>query len=276
MASASKWQEFLKTVQNPDALTIDEKKRWNQIVGASSGEPGQPGFSYGKFTNLSSDQAIQDYKTAYEEANAANEARYQAGLGKLTGLESLYALGGGFGTGQLADIEAQKRKDVAAGTQSLVRSGLANTTIMSALPKAWEQDVGSRARLSLADLQTSKYAGAVGQTVDFMERKTEAAPDPSLYANMLQAASVGDVGGSSYSYGANKATPVPATPQFSTGYNTAVTSAYVNPVQSWTARQGAAIQEKSLAAKKQRDAIRAATEAAAFTKRKVAYESKYN
>lgn len=273
MASATQWNDFLKTVANPDNFTLAEKKAWNAIVDASWGQIGKAGVSYGKFTNLAAQEELEtaetEYKTAVEEANAANEARYQAGLGKLKTAEDIYAPGGGWGTGYLEQLEKQKKKDVASGTQALVSSGLANTTMRAALPQAWEGNVGEAARLNLSDLQTTRYTGALADTASFMARKTEAIPDMTLYANLLQSASVGSPTGTTRTSSSYAATPTPAQPtQPIQPVQPATTGWSGSPTQL---KQAAMLAEKGVVAK----AAEAAAQVAAKAKAKAAYDKKY-
>jgi hypothetical protein len=130
------------------------------------------------------------YQTAMDKANKANEARYQEMLGKYKNIENIYSPTGTFGQGQLAQIETQKQRDIASGMQGLVSSGMANTTVATGLPSAWEANVGSQARLNLADLQNQRYAEALGGTAGAIERRTDVQPDLGQYANLVQAANM--------------------------------------------------------------------------------------
>ena len=278
MASATQWKEFLATVANPDNLTVAEKQRWNAIVDASWGQIGTAGVSYGKFENLEAQTQLEtaetEYKAAVEKANLANETRYQEGLGKFKTAEDIYAPGGSFGTGYLAQLEKQKVKDVASGTQSLVSSGLANTTVRAALPQAWESNVGEAARLNLADLQTTRYTGALANTADYMANKTEAIPDMTLYANLLQSASIGSPTGvtrvaAPAATQATAYTAAPATPAAgTTGTTPQSTGWFGSPTQL---KQAEMIKAKGMAAK----AAREAAQAAALQKAKTKYQSSY-
>jgi hypothetical protein len=131
------------------------------------------------------------YQNAMDSANAANEARYAEGKGKYGQIEDIYKPGGSFGAGQLAQIDSQKQRDVASGMQSLVGSGMANTTVAASLPQAWEQNVGSQARLNLADTQAQRYAGALEGSAGFIERRTDQAPNMAQYADLTSQASMG-------------------------------------------------------------------------------------
>ncbi len=131
------------------------------------------------------------FEDAQRKANEANEARYQEGLGKFGQVEDMYKPGGSWGAGMSAQIESQKGRDVASGMQNLVSSGMGNTTVAASLPQAWEQNVGSQARLNLADLQGERYASALGNTAGFIERRTDAAPDMGQYADLVAQSSMG-------------------------------------------------------------------------------------
>lgn len=157
-------------------------------AGAGGAAPGGTP-STGAGTNL-----VDYFIKAMEEANQANQARYEEGLGLLEQSAGLYAPGGGFGAGALADIERAKGKDIASATQSLVSSGLYGTTIAAGLPKKYEEEVSGPARLRVEDIRKERYAGALGQKAGFIERRTDKGPEMGLFASLMQGASSGPTG----------------------------------------------------------------------------------
>ncbi|KKK65994.1 hypothetical protein LCGC14_2968540, partial [marine sediment metagenome] len=152
---------------------------------------------------------LAQFQQQADEANAMNEQRYQEGMNLWNQIISQYQPGGGFGAGYESQIETAKTKDVAKGAQSLVSSGLMNTTTAAGLSKQWESDVGSQARLNLQDLRSTRLSEAMSGKAGFIERREDIPPDPSVMANLALGAMSGPGGGmipSSYSAGGS-ATP---------------------------------------------------------------------
>lgn len=147
----------------------------------------------GKIVGGSSGNAWQ---TAADKANAANEKRYEEAKGIYQGIAETYAPGGTFGQGALATFERQKTRDISSASQSLVDSGLYNTTVTAGLDKKYEEEVGNPFRLNLEDVRMQRYGEAQAGLAGLVERRTDQAPDPNLYANLQQGASSG--GGQSY------------------------------------------------------------------------------
>lgn len=180
--------------------------------------------------------AYQDAISAREKANIANEKRYSQGMGIFDQLLKMYSPGGQFGKGFEAQIERTKEKDVASGAQSLVSSGLYNTTGTAGLGKAWEEDVGQPARLKLEDLRMGRYGDALTQKAGFIERREDIGPSDELFSQIGQAqgyASAPSSGGSSY--GAYK--PLPSLSWGSSGPSY---SPGKSPVQQNLAKRNAA------------------------------------
>jgi hypothetical protein len=128
---------------------------------------------------------------AQKKANAANEKRYSEAKGIYEGISAQYAPGGKFQAGALASFERQKLRDMATANQSLVSSGLFNTTIAAGLPSKYEEEVGTPFRLNLEDIRMQRYGEAQTNLAGLIERREDVAPDPSLYANLMQGASSG-------------------------------------------------------------------------------------
>jgi hypothetical protein len=82
--------------------------------------------------------------------------------------KAMYAPGGAYGKGLEAKLERGATKSVAAGTQSLVSSGLASTSMGAGLRKQYEEEVASPAR---ADLE-SRRAQAIS-SLDVMGAQME-------------------------------------------------------------------------------------------------------
>ena len=166
------------------------------------------------------------FTQAMNEANAANEARYQQGMGIYENIAGMFGPGSTYGQGQTAMLEQQKTQDVASAKQHMAGSGLWNTTVAAAIPQAWEANVGMPGRLNIEDMRMGRYAGALEGMAGFIERRTDQGPDMGLFANLMAGASQGPGGyGSTQmpSYGGGGATQTGAQPHIGAsggaGYN---------------------------------------------------------
>ncbi len=136
------------------------------------------------------------------KANLANQKRYEEMTAIFDEQLELHKPGGSFGAGFTAELESTKRKDVASGAQSLVGAGLYGTTTTAGLGQAWESNVGSKARLGLQDLRTSRYAGALKDKAGAIERVEDTGPDYNTIAqlaNQFGQGGGGSGGGGNYS-----------------------------------------------------------------------------
>ena len=156
-------------------------------------QPGQPGTATGGAPSSTTD-LIGQFQGQQDLANQANEARYGQMMNMYDQILGVYGPGGGFGAGFLSDLERTKQQDVAQATQSLASSGLYGTTRTAGLGAQWEQQVGSQARLNLADQLAQRYTGALGQKAEAVERREDVAPDPALMANLVTGAEAGPGG----------------------------------------------------------------------------------
>lgn len=131
---------------------------------------------------------IKQFTQSQQESRAANEAREreiralnQQGIAQ-------FSPGGSFGRGFLEQIERQKTNTIAQQTQGLVSSGLSNTTLGGNLGAQFEQNVGTPARLQLADVQAQRLSQARGTQAGFIERIQDVGPDPALLSNLVSQA----------------------------------------------------------------------------------------
>ena len=126
------------------------------------------------------------FQAAQTRANQANLARYKEGIGLYDQMITNWGKGGGFVKGAEATLERTKKKDMASGMQSLVSSGLVNTTMSAGLGKKWEEEVGAPARLNIADVAGQRLMQAQREKAGFIERRTDSGPDPSMVSSLMQ------------------------------------------------------------------------------------------
>jgi len=104
---------------------------------------------------------IASFQSAMDEANAANEERYQQGMGIYDEMIEMFQPGGGYGEGAAAYYGQAKEQAKASNIQELTSSGMANLTSGGGFEKSYEQDVGVPFWLNLNDMQMQALAGAM-------------------------------------------------------------------------------------------------------------------
>jgi len=112
---------------------------------------------------------------ATEKARKANEKRYQEALGLTDQMMALY--GPDFQKGAEAELARAKRQSVDQGMNALIQSGLGATGGAASLATAWEQSVGSEARLKLEDLIAQNKAAALQAKINVIASKEDLYPD---------------------------------------------------------------------------------------------------
>lgn len=120
---------------------------------------------------------------AQEDANAANERRYQQGMAIYDEIINRYSPGGSFGEASLSQLMGQKKRDIGKETQSLISSGLYGTTTTTGLPTKWEAEVGAPSRLRLEDIQMERLSQAQLGKAGFIERREDVGPSYSDLIN---------------------------------------------------------------------------------------------
>lgn len=130
-----------------------------------------------------------------DKANAANEQRYSQLLGLYDRIASTYQPGGVLEQAFTSQLERTKSRDVGKATQSLVSSGLANTTRATNLPMSWEEEVGQQSRLNLQALMADKLAGSLAGKAGVIERREDIGPDYGLIASLVMQGSSAPSGG---------------------------------------------------------------------------------
>ena len=126
-------------------------------------------------------------RKATEEARAANEKRYQEALGLTDQMMALY--GPDFQKGAEAELVRAKQQSVDQGMNALIQSGLGATGGAASLATAWEQSVGSEARLKLEDLIAQNKAAALQSKINVIASKEDMYPDyAQIYSGAAGAA----------------------------------------------------------------------------------------
>ncbi len=163
-------------------------------VGGSFGENPEKGMSRYTRTipNAASSQAsyqniIDTITKLQEETNTKNKVRETEVRGIMDEIIGLYRAGGGFGQGVEASLEQERTKTMAAGTQSLISSGLYNTTQQAGLAGKFAEEVAMPTRAKLEDLRMDKLSSALGQKAQFVTDITDTQPDYRLLAGLMQA-----------------------------------------------------------------------------------------
>ncbi len=135
-------------------------------------------------------QTIMDeYEAAQAKAREATAAREAEIRGLYDEIIGRYGPEGSFGKGYEAQLERQKTREVAAGGQALVSSGLYGTTQLAGLGKKFEEEVGAPARLKLEDIRAERLSQAQIGKAGFVERIEDIYPDYAMMAKLMAQAS---------------------------------------------------------------------------------------
>lgn len=131
-------------------------------------------------------QLAQQTSAAISRTNAATKERETESRGLLDQIIGLYRQGGGFGKGVESSLERERTQTLATGGQSLVSSGMYNTTQLAGLSTQFAENVAAPTRLKLEDMRMDRLAGALGQKSSFVEGISNEQPDYRLLAQLLQ------------------------------------------------------------------------------------------
>jgi len=137
-------------------------------------------------------QIISQLQAAQDQANAANETRYQ---------EALTTLRGGFGRSEelIRDIGGTAARRIATGTQRLGASlrqdltsrGLGSTTILAAVQRG-VQEQGEEQMLAVDEARRTALSGlqerAAGSISNLIASRFDQGPDAGLYSQLLSQA----------------------------------------------------------------------------------------
>jgi hypothetical protein len=154
------------------------------------------GASTGLGTN---NPIIAAYEAAYNRARAANESRYNDILGQYKERYSrIMGTLATTGAQELSDTQEAWARRQAATSAGLAERGLSNTTIAPTMAAGNTRELTAdlaRRRDAQALARTGTDASLSGDTLQFMERRTDAYPDLSAYVGLLQAMQQGGGGG---------------------------------------------------------------------------------
>lgn len=161
---------YMSSVMAESALGIPQKKRY------VSGQPQQQ--------QLNIQSLLTQYQEAETQARAENLKKYEQAMALAEKGVARFQPGGAFEKAGLAQIEAAKVKGVGAETQKLVSAGLYGSTMGAGVERAWEEDVGAKARLTLESILQEKLTGAERFKTGVIERREDPYPN---YAALMQA-----------------------------------------------------------------------------------------
>jgi hypothetical protein len=139
------------------------------------------------------------YQKKTDEANAANEKRYNEGLGLYDQMVAGYK-NPGYGQGTRDQINQRQKQDTASGMQSLVNSGLYNSTIAPTVAQA-ASEAAQRSMNDLNDQITQNVNSALSQKAQFIANRNDVGPDLGNMANIISQIGEGAYGGNGTSSG---------------------------------------------------------------------------
>lgn len=147
---------------------------------------------------------IKQLQAAQNQANDANIQRYNEGLAELNSgrasmrqyYEKAQGLVQDIGASALQDVERGSERAFAQGRQSLISSGLSNTTLTANLARGTEED-RQRAALRVEEQVAQQQAGiaqnragaelgASGGIASFIANRNDVGPDIGQYAGLIR------------------------------------------------------------------------------------------
>lgn len=130
---------------------------------------------------------LASYQQAETQARAENLKRYEEVMAIAEKGIARFQPGGAFQKAGLAQIEAAKTKGVGAETQKLIGAGLYGTTVGAGVERAWEEDIGTKARLTLENILQERITEAERYKAGVIERREDPYPNYAALMQSLQA-----------------------------------------------------------------------------------------
>lgn len=153
------------------------------------------------------------FEEALAQANAKNEERFQQGLDLF---KQQQANVDKFGQTRREQLGRTLQQQNASDASNLISRGLFNTTGLENLQRARQEDVGFQ-RTALEEAIARSRNDILSQQTGFIERRTDAGPDPALFAQLQTAASgapriTNDILSSARTRGGQVANPIQRSP----------------------------------------------------------------
>lgn len=150
--------------------------------GAASGATGGPGVPSGPSAAMTAyNNWLAQQQSGFDEAKAANEARYKEGHGELTGTRDFrqekYA---NFGVAAQQDIDERMKEALSNARANAAARGLSNSNVTDAYALRAARDTAreqQRVRETRDSRMADAYAQDTGNLVGFIERREDPYPD---------------------------------------------------------------------------------------------------
>lgn len=191
-------------VNMQNALNQSEAAKAQARLGGGMGY-GAGGGAYGGGApggGMTGNALYDSFQNAMNNANQANEARYQDAL---AGYQDRYARNMGYldniGAQQQADTNEAYKKQSSVLQQNMINRGLSNSTVADTMQMGNERERLAEQRRLQADLNQQRIgvdSSLSGDTLGFMERKEEQAPSYELLAQLAMQMGQGGVGSGAY------------------------------------------------------------------------------
>jgi hypothetical protein len=130
-------------------------------------------------------KVANETKVASTKANAENKKRETEIRAIYDQVINMYSAGGAYGKGMEAQLGRERTQTLASGGQSLISSGMYNTTGLAGLSTQFAENVAAPTRAKLEDLRMDKLSSALGQKAGFVEGITNEQPDYKALATLL-------------------------------------------------------------------------------------------
>lgn len=143
-------------------------------------------------------EILDTYRNLQEEANRANQQRYNQLLGTIdTGRDTVMDLLGDLGESQFGRIDQTRQRERGRAEQDLISRGLGNTTIRESVLRGVEDDA-QRAQSELTEQISRQKAGAetdfTRMLASAIEGRSDVGPDLAMMAQLMQQAASGPSG----------------------------------------------------------------------------------
>jgi hypothetical protein len=134
---------------------------------------------------VQSNKLATETKAASDRSNAENKKRETEIRAIYDQVIGMYSAGGSYGKGMEAQLDRERTQTLASGGQSLISSGMYNTTGLAGLSTQFAENVAAPTRAKLEDLRMDKLSSALGQKAGFVEAISNEQPDYKALSQLL-------------------------------------------------------------------------------------------
>lgn len=167
------------------ARTIDEVRARLSHESRRIKEGQDAAFTQATGADPNSPDVPRTFEQAVALSNKKNEERFALGLELFDQMQNN---ANQFGQFQREQLRRQDIQQEGVDVQSLISRGLLNSSGLEDLQRARQEDTRFQ-NLALDESLLRERNAIIGDRIGFIERRTDASPDPALFANLQTAAS---------------------------------------------------------------------------------------